>query len=238
MNVAEARNELASTAAMMEAAGYAAMGSLGLQENEFAWFTGRIEYPMEPQRILRDSEMVLSSFTSNATFFGGKATNNVGQLGCGQIVARIAEPLTDGTKHQSGRNQMPVPYVARLVSLNGDRVCVDTPARNAPLEQGPVVIEGRGRNPRFRKTTVYHTQSGDVVFKSGRLISDGRGVLEDKTGAQDAFEQPDEILLPRLQEVIRSMLNVANIFEKVAWQEYGQAHWEVVTDKPSQRRPR
>ena len=235
MNSLEAHNELASAAAAMEATGYAAMGSLSLQENNFAWFTGEILHPMPRQAVLRNSTHEADTYSSSATFFGGKATDIPQEAHCGNILARICEPLTDGTKHESGRNEFPVPYIRRLVALSGNVITVDTPTRHAPLGEGPVVLEGCGRGPRFRKTAVYDTQTGKLELKSGNILTDRRGSVNDETIGHDAFEMPEDILQVRIGEVLRSIKMVTAIFEKVAWQDYLSVRWQIV-DQPPQRR--
>ncbi|MBA3723983.1 MAG: hypothetical protein H0W89_03780 [Candidatus Levybacteria bacterium] len=218
--------ELAENAASLEAASKAATGSLGLKPGEFDWFTGEVRHAMSPQSILPESTTELDYYTDNVTFYGGGIANEAGNFGFGHIQASIDEPLEG--KHQAGEHQSPVPYIPRLLTVKNGIITVDTPTKHAPVGEGPVVVEGLGRNPRFRKTTKYDTRTGLLTVRSGQLITDGHGWVDDRTIEQDASELPEDILAPRVATVLRTMKATATIFEKIAWKDDGNVKVKVV----------
>jgi len=234
--MSDIRRELAQGAAGLEAASNAAMTSLGLAPGEFAWFTGETRQPMPPQTILPESDVEVDSFGSRATFYGGRIANDVGNFVCGHIQASVDEYIPEGGKHQAGHHQSPVPYIPRLLTVKNELITVDTPTLNPSLNDGPVVIEGLGRDPRYRKTTTYNTETGDVTVRSGQLITDGHGGMyrptEDRTIEQDAFELPDDILLPRLATVIRTIKSVSSMFDQIAWRNVENVSWRIQEEPP------
>ncbi|HEX8227563.1 MAG TPA: hypothetical protein VF572_06880 [Candidatus Saccharimonadales bacterium] len=235
--MSQIRHELSAQAAGLEAASNAATSSLGLTPGEFAWFSGESRHPMEPQIILPDSDVVLDYFTSHATLYGGLIANDAGKYKYGHIQASVSEYIPEGALHQAGRNQSPVPYIPRLLSMNDGSmndgvINVDTPTLNPSPNDGPVVIEGIGRSPRFRKITSYHTQTGDVMVRSGELITDGHGWVDDKTIEHDAFELPDGILLPRLATVVRTIKATSYMFSQIASRNIESVSWDIKEDAP------
>lgn len=77
------RSELARSAVGLETASNAAMVSLGLAPDEFAWFTGETRQPMPPQPVLPESDVEVDSFGSRATYYGGRIANDKGNFTCG-----------------------------------------------------------------------------------------------------------------------------------------------------------
>lgn len=127
---------------------------------------------------------------------------------------------------------MPKPFIPRLLTLKDGVITVDTPTVHASLNDGPVVVEGNGRNPRFRKTTKFYTETGALTVKSGELITDGHGWSDDKTVEHDAFELPDDILLPRLATAIRTIKTVSSMFDQIAWRNARSVRWRITEDSP------
>jgi len=234
--MSDIKAELALSAAGLEAASNAAMVSLGLAPGEFAWFTGKTRQPMPPQTLLPESDVEVNYFGSRATYYGGRAANALGNFTCGHIQASVDEYIPEGAKHQSGHNTQPVPYIARLLTAKDGLITVDTPTLNPTLNDGPVVIEGSGRDPRYRKTTTYNVETGAVTVRSGELITDGQGGIwfptQDKTIEQDAFELPDDILLPRLATQIRTIRAVSSMFDQIAWRNARNVSWEIKEEPP------
>jgi hypothetical protein len=215
--MSDVRSELAFSATGLEVVSTAAMTSLGLTPGEFAWFSGESRQPMQPQTILPESDLKHDYYTSNISFYGGLIANELGNFTCGHIRADIPEHIPGSAKHQSGRHESPAPYVPRLLNSNHGIISVDTPTLNPSLSDGPVVIEGMRRDPRFRIETLYHTETSAVAFKSGELITDGLGWKDDRTVEHDAFEFPDDILLPRLATLLRTIKATSAMFEKIVW---------------------
>lgn len=148
------------------------------------------------------------------------------------IQASVDEYIPEGAKHQAGHHQSPVPYIPRLLTAKDGLITVDTPTLNPSLNDGPVVIEGMGRSPRYRKTTTYNAETGDVKVRSGELITDGHGWSDDRTIEQDAFELPDDILLPRLATVIRTIKSVSSMFDQIAWRNVENVSWKIQEEPP------
>ena len=189
---------------------------------------------MQPQRILPDSELEHSHVSSRVTFYGGRVENELGNFACGHIQASIMEHIPERVRHQAGRYQSPIPFIPRLLDFKNGVITVDTPTVHAPIDEGPVVIEGmRGMGtPRFRKTTIYNSKIGAVTVKSGELITDGHGWKDDKTVELDAGEIPEDILLPRLATVMRTIKATSRIFEQIASRNVSDVQWTITEDNP------
>jgi hypothetical protein len=221
--------ELQFQVASLEASCGAAMTSLGLESGGFAWFTGEVRYPMVPQEILPDRQILDNllgielepkilhdTYSSNVTYYGGKAENQVGRFSCGHVQAHISEPIPEGAKHLSGTSVLPVPYIKRLLELHNHQIKVDTPTMNPSLNDGPLVIEGFGSNPRFRNVTTYDTETGELQVRHGQHITSGHGWGEDRTTAQNAFELPQDVLDLRVATMVRTIGATALIFDKIS----------------------
>lgn len=226
------RTELTRDSAWLEATSNAAIRSLGLAPGEFAWLTGKTRTPMEPQTVLAESDVLVDSFTSSATLYGGRIENKMGNFACGEIQAYVTELVKDGHTHQAGDSIMPTPFTPRFLTVKNKIITVDTPTVNPSLDDGPLVIEGMGYSPRFRETTRYNTETGDVTFKSGELITDGHGYGDDRTIEQNAFEFPDKILLPRLATLLRAIGSTSAMLEQIAWRKVDKVSWEIQENPP------
>lgn len=66
----------------------------------------------------------------------------------------------------------------------------------------------------------------------GELITDGHGWKDDRTVEQNAFELPDDILLPRLATIIRTIRSVSSMFDQIAWRNVNNVSWEI-TEEPA-----
>jgi hypothetical protein len=205
--------------------------ALGLAPDEFAWFRGETRQPMPAQRVVPDKPYEVDYFTSAATYYGGRIANGLGNFVCGHIHAYVSEAIPEGAKYQADPYTFPAPYIPRLLTVKKDLITVDTPTLNPSLSDGPVVVEGQGRSPRYRKTTVYNTETGDVTVKSGRSVN-GHGWSDDRTIEQDAFELPDDMLLLRLATVIRTIRATSSMFDQIAWRNARNVSWSIQEEPP------
>lgn len=238
--LAPLRGNLVEAATDLDITSYAAMEGLGLKENEFSWFNGDARYAMEPQAISTDSArwaklflgsyqpILHDSYSSNVTYYGGRIANEAGRFACGHIQAHISEPIPEGAKHQSGDLELPVPYIPRILEFNRGIFTVGTPTKHGNPSEGPVVVEGNGRNPRFRKTTVYNINTGDISVRHGQFITDGHGWSIDKTKLSDISELDEEVATQRLATMVRTLRAATYIFGQIASRDTSHVTWKVI----------
>lgn len=231
-------DSLPAKAADLEATSHAAMESLGLSSGNFAWLSGKTFHPMTPQRIIPESTLLHDSVSSNVTYYGGRAANSLGRFTPGHIQAYINEPIPEGAMHSSGDTVFAKPFISRILTVHNGLITVDTPTTQPSLTDGPLVVEGYGRNPRFRNTTSYDTQTGVVKVRHGELFSDGHGWSDDRTQQQDILELPEEVVETRLATLTRTMLATTAIFDSIARRKTDRVTWEITETSPFSTEPR
>lgn len=231
--MSELLDNISIEASGLEAVANAATAGLGLVPGEFAWYTAEASRPMKPQTVLRESRVLVDFYTNRATLYGGLIANAAGDFAYGHIRASVKERNPDGVMHQTSRYDPPVPYTPRILTVKDGRVTVDTPTMNPSLSGGPVVVEGMTRSPRFRETTEYDIRTGDVMFRRGQLMTAGEGWGDDQTITQDAFEFPDEITLPRLETVVRTIRAASYLFTQVAARNVSDVRFSMYVEDPS-----
>lgn len=225
------RTELTHGAAALDVAANAAMCSLGLVPGEFVRFSGETHQSPAPQIVIPDFGIALDSFGDKATVYG-TPINTDSNSAYDHITAHIHEPIPDGSKHQSAPNLLPVPYMRRSLFAKYGIIAVHTPTTSPSLNAGPMVIEGNGRNPTYREITTYYGETGRVTVKGGQLICGRHIRTEDRTTEQDALELPDDILVPRLMALVRTIKATTAVLEKIAMLDAQSVSWQIQKASP------
>jgi hypothetical protein len=225
--MSDINTELVESTASLEASARAAMTTLELEAGQFGWFTGEVQHPMPPQKVLVGQENELDHLVSTASLYGGRMARELGVFAFGHIQAQIREPLSEGVKHQSNRSTLPVPFVTRDLDAKDGHIIVATPTLHPGPKDGPVVTSGHGGWLSYQATTTYNTQTGDVTIRSGRHMWSGFDPEQDQTVEQNAFKLPDTILVPRLIAMVRTIKAAAAIFMSIACGESDEVTWKI-----------
>lgn len=220
------RTELAQGAIALDVAANAAICGLGLVPGEFVWLSGETRQSQEPQIVIPDFNIILDGPGDKATVYGG-STDKIGKFAYDRITAHIYEPTPEGTKHLSAQNLLPTPYIRRNLKAKDGVISVHTSTATPSLNDGPVVVEGNGRNPGYREITTYYSDTENVTVHGGRLICGREIRTEDRTIEQDAFELPDDLLVPRLMTLARTIKAAAAVFEKIALKDATSISWDI-----------
>lgn len=225
------RTELAQGAVALDVAASAAICGLGLVPGEFVSLRGETRQPKEPQVVIPDFNIILDGPGDRATVYG-RSINSSGSFAYDRITAHIHEPTPEGTKHLSAQNLLPMPYIRRSLKAKDGVISVHTPTATPSLDGGPVVVEGNGRNPAYREITTYNSETENVTVYGGRLICGREVRTEDRTIEQDAFELPDDLLVPRLMALVRTIKAATAVFEKVALKDATSVSWSIQKGSP------
>jgi hypothetical protein len=173
-----------------------------------------------------DPNALHGTYSNHLTFYGGQTvTGTINWKG--RIQGSITEATPEGTKHQSGKNSLPAPYIGRVFSMIDGVAMIDTPMIELPTEDDTWHITEGTFDPRFRERTSFDTTSEEAYIHNGTLYSNGA----DRTVKVPVFEVPKDIAEQRLQTLLRALAVAAAMCDEVASPINRTVTWEVTESR-------